>query len=325
MSDRDEFSRRSYLTIASGFGLTALSGCLRFAEAASGSTPTGTPQPTERSSDTPESGENTYDAHQFRMQSLWGDGMMRDPNTLSVSVGEQRIDVDGSWTGNDRMFYEQACARYSFELLENGEVLARTGEKILIVGYNYAMDQTEEALFVTYQPSVNDNWDIQLLLQRDDVEYSLPPTVHSSRNVLEFDLTAVDAEPGEYEWEVEIAPRSDGSRTGFPAQVGITHGSVAYVPPYSDGWYSSRSEAIATAAASSESSATPVSPPRTAQPDGLEIVDGSFHGGGSGDSSYHSKNFYIDCRPVRTFGGDVDRSFRAINHTLGTSNEFVPE
>lgn len=332
MSDGDGVNRRTYLALASGFSATTLSGCLRFSEASTETPPGGTTtpgeetdEPTERAGGAPGGGENTYDVDRFTLESLWSDGMMRRTDTLSVSTGSGGDDVDGSWTGNDEMFDEQACARYSFELLEGDEVIARTGERVLIVGYDYEMDQTEEAVFVTYQPSVNEDWDVQLLLQDGDREHALSPNVHSSRDVVEFDLTALDAESGEYEWVLEITPVSDGTPTGFTTLVGTFNNMPVYVPPYPDGFYSSRNEAIATAASHSQSSATSVGPPQTWESDGLEIVESLHHGGSSNGRQHLSRDFYIGCDSSFRFGSDVDRRFRATNLTLGTSNVFEPE
>ena len=269
-------------------------------------------------------GSETYSVNEFRLNSFDSDGSLHeveDYAKLDVETGNGRVELDGTWSGNREIFATQACGLYSFDLLEDGSVVASTGEKILIYGYQYVMAQSADAAFITYQPSVLDDWDRTLRLSYPDGEYTVTPEIRPDDGVFEFDFSSANIEPGRYEWDFEITPPD-----GFTINIATFNDRLISVSPSGDS-FPSRDEAISSAGAAANASATTVEPPQTQQGDGMEIRETGTGGGGPGDiaGEYVTRNAYVDCTSELSFGPGVSRTFRINDLTNDTSLTFTPE
>ena len=320
-------TRRRFLRLGGATGVIGLTGCLRFNSG--GESSTGTPDAqnvdTSASSDEerePSSGEDSADTYEIRKFYLdhFDDGKLEDDSLLDAQT-DKRVEIPGTWNGDAGIMSDQACARYSFDLLENGSQIASSDEKILIYGYQYEFKQSAEAAYITYHPSVRPAWDRTLRLSYPTSEETLTPTIRSTDGVFEFDFADSDIEPGRYEWILEITPPNS-----YTIEIGTFNEELLSVDPGDDSGFPSSAEAIQTVGAIANTSATQVTDPQQLSGNGLSI-ESSGHGGGTSGSTagrFLTRDVSVQSTPARTFGSGTNRQFRINNHTKGSSLTFDP-
>jgi hypothetical protein len=322
-------TRRRFLQVGGATGVVGLAGCLRLTGNDDSSTATtgeddDPPSTATATAAATQSGGETFTAERFEMNSFDSDGSVYDNQEfarLDVDTSDGQVELDGVWSGDRRTLATQACKRCSFEVLEDGSVVASTGEEILIFGYQYALAQSDDAAFITYQPSVGEDWDRTLRLSYPSGEDTVTPEVRPDDGVFEFDFSAADVDSGRYEWILEITPPN-----GFTIEIGTFNEQLISVAP-SDGSFPSRDEAMRSAGAAANSTATPVEPPQTQQGDGMEIRESGHSGGGPGDiaGQYISRDVSVECVSEIPFGPGTGRGFRVNNLTNQTAVTFTPE
>jgi len=320
-------TRRRFLRLGATTGVLGLTGCLRLSS--EGERGTGTPG--SQNTDTPassdeegelSSGENSVDTYDIRKFYLdhFDDGELEDDSSIDAQT-DKRVEIPGRWNGDADIMSDQACARYSFDLLENGSQIASSDEKILIYGYQYAFQQSTEAAYITYHPSVRPEWDRTLRLSYPNSEETITPTIRATDGVFEFDFSESDVEPGRYEWVLEITPPNS-----YTIEIGMFNEELISVDPSDESGFPSNSEAIQTVGAIANTSATQVTDPTQLSGSGLSI-ESSGHGGGSSGSTagrFLTRDVSVRSTPARTFGSDTNRQFRINNLTTGSSLTFDP-
>jgi hypothetical protein len=256
------------------------------------------------------------------MNSFDSDGSLYDDAKFDIGADGDNPELDGTWSGDRQVYETQACGRYSFDLLEDGSVLASSGEMILIYGYQYALAQSADAAFITYQPSVQDDWTYTLKLSYPEGEYTVTPEIRPDDGVFEFDFSDTDIDAGRYGWVFEITPPDS-----FTIEIGTFNEQLVSVSPSDDSSFPSTAEAIQSAGAAANATATPVKPPQTQQRDGLEISQSGHGGGGPGDiaGQYITRDISVECVSDCSFGSGVNRQFRINNLTTQTALTFTPE
>jgi hypothetical protein len=325
-----ESTRRRFLQMGGVTGVVGVAGCLRLTGTDDSSTAT-TQAPedspstaTATATATQSGGDGTFGAQRFYMNSFDSDGSVYDNQEfarLDVETSDGQVGLTGEWSGDRRTLATQACKRCSFEVLEDGSVVASTGEEILIFGYQYALAQSDDAAFITYQPSVREDWDRTLRLSYPSGEYTVTPEIRPDDGVFEFDFSAADVDAGRYEWILEITPPN-----GFTIEIGTFNEGLISVSP-SDGSFPDSEEAIRSASAAANATPTPVEPPQTQQGDGMEIRESGHSGGGPGDiaGQYISRDVSVNCLLDIPFGSGSGRAFRVNNLTNQISVTFTPE
>jgi len=131
------------------------------------------------------------------------------PSEIGLDVGSdgEHVRLRGTWTGDRDLFGRQAFSRYAVELLEDGEVIGTTGDGLFGTGYAWGAKQTREELFVTRQPSTNEDWHVELRVG----ESAFDPVASQSgdhlvdEGVFRVDLTGLDLESGQYDWSLLVA------------------------------------------------------------------------------------------------------------------------
>lgn len=323
-------TRRRFLRLGGMAGTLGVAGCLRLSgtNSPTATTESGQTDATDDAASTATtagttrtSGE-TFDAEQFYMTMFDSDGSLYDDAKLDVHTADEDLELGGTWSGDRRVFSSQACARYSFDLLESGSPVASTGEQILVFGYQYALAQSADAAFITYQPSVGADWDHTLNLTYRDGEHTITPEIRSDEGVFEFDFANSDIDPGRYAWTFEITPPDS-----FTIEIGTFNERLVSVSPNDSDSFPSRDEAMQNAAEAANAEATPVSPPQTTRGNGLETRESGHGGGGPGDiaGQYITRDVRVECESDCSFGPGTDRQFRINNRTTQTSLTFTPE
>lgn len=324
-------SRRWYLSMVGLAGYTGLSGCLRMSESSAettASTTARTSTSTETvdtttsadSSATTQTDPAVYDVETFYLDNFERNGDRRESDGLLVRTESERVDIDGSWAGNDQLFSNQACARYSFDVLEGASVVASSEQRVLIFGYQYAIAQSAEAFFITHQPSVDPDWDRTLILSYPDGEHRVTPEVRPEEGVFRYDFSEGGVDPGRYSWTLEITPPDS-----FTIEIGTFTEELVDVDPES-GSYPSTQDATKRAGDVANASATVVKPPEPVENTELEVDESGHSGGSGGDTTgqYLTRNAKVRCGSECQFGPGTDRRFRIRNHTDGTSLTFAP-
>ncbi|WP_336338636.1 hypothetical protein [Haloarcula brevis] len=318
------------LKLGGAVGIGHTSGCLRLqggsaeeeTEASNPSTaPNTEPRTIEEDRTDSAVASGTHEIERFYLDHF-DDGELRDAGTLYARVNGNRTEIEGVWRGDTSIMSSQACARYSFELLEDGSVIESSGEKLLIYGYQYVFAQSTDAAFITHQPSISADWDRTLRLSYPSGEYEVTPDVRPDDGVFEFDFADSDVEPGRYDWLLELTPPDS-----YTIEIGTFFDQLIQVNPPEDSPFPSRSEAMQDAGAVSRPSATPVQPPQTMSDGRLRIQDSGHGGGTSGDTTgrFLTRDVGIECASGCQFGAETNRQFRINNLTSGTSLTFTPE
>jgi hypothetical protein len=136
-------------------------------------------------------------------------------DSLSVMTpgGEQWNSVSGSWSfnGGPPVFTGQAFAKYRVDLYDGGtsstDIISSTNERIFGTNYRWKSAQSAEKLFVTRQPSVSNDWYVILLLGDIYEPVATAEARHlSDSQLLSFNLTDLNADPGQYHWELHFRP-----------------------------------------------------------------------------------------------------------------------
>lgn len=317
--------RRSVLAL---FGTALSTGCLRLG-------PADEETATSAGRDVPDTDDGTPTQSEplavtrFYADSPFEEGELRDPNTLPARAGDRQPDFVGSWEGQPGLFGRQFCANYSFDMLENGAPIASSATKTLIHSYVYRTRQTEDSLFITYQPSVNEAWDPTVVLSYSESSYRLKPTIRPEEGVFEVDLSGSDVPPGRYRWGLEITPQDETGPTGLSLNIGNFSETLISVKP-DQGEFLARDAAITQAGRAANDSAISVRPPDDSTSDGLTITGSGVGGGtanveGLDDVRETSQGFSVLCEPPLAFGGGAGRRLRINNVTTGESLTFTPD
>lgn len=120
--------------------------------------------------------------------------------------------LEGEWSGDEDLFRRYPFGTYSVELIEDGDTVAHTGERIAASGYAWLGAQSASSLFVTRHNMVPEEWYVELNVGRPPDEVgSIEAIHHPDDHVFEFAFDTIDADPGTYPWELtirdsEIAP-----------------------------------------------------------------------------------------------------------------------
>ncbi|MGB9950794.1 hypothetical protein ACOZ4F_00075 (plasmid) [Haloarcula marismortui] len=323
-------SRRDLLKIGGAVGIGHTAGCLRL-QGDSGGEETVTPNPStdttteaqlvdENAAGTSAASSGSHEINRFYLDHF-DDGNLRDTETLYARANGNRVEINGTWEGDTSIMSRQTCARYSFEVLEDGSVIASSGEKLLIYGYQYVFAQSTEAAFITHHPSISAEWERTLRLSYPSGESEVTPEVRPDEGVFEFNFADSNVEPGRYDWILEITPPNS-----YTIEVGTFFDQLIQVNPPEDSPFPSSSEAMQDAGAVSNSSATLVQPSQKTTNDGLRIQDSGHGGGTSSDTTgrFLTRDVGIECSTGCAFGAEANRKFRINNLTSGTSLTFTP-
>jgi hypothetical protein len=324
-------ARRKYL--AGVLGVTGLSGCLRLTGSNENSgnqaetTDASTRQDRTTSQQDRSSGSgDSYRVERFSLNFIDADGSL-EGETAQIQDAQSGdfLDIDVSWDGSREVFSNQAAARYSFEVVQEGTTLARTGERILILGYQFGVQQTQDSLFVTYQPSIRDSWRYEVKLFNPTNEYTATPEIRPDDGVFELPFEDAGIEDGSYNWTLNITPTDGGEETGPTINLGTFEESLIAVGAETD--MPNRDETIEYVGQFADSEAVSVEPPQNSNSDGLTISDGGGHSGTNGPqrSEFLSQSFQVRCQPDPIeIGGGTGRRFRINNSTTGDSLDVVP-
>lgn len=323
-------TRRKYL-IADIGGMTGTSGCLRLAENSDTAEGQGrtTGESTQQNQTTPsqaQSNRTEYLVERFGNNYIDANGLLEGEQVQirDAQTGDF-LDIDVSWNGSQDIFTRQSFARYSFEVIEEGTTIAQTGERILPIGYQFAVQQTQDSLFVTYHPSVQPSWQYEVNLFNPTNEYTVTPEIRVDEGVFELPFADAGIEDESYKWKLNITPTDSGEDIGPTIELGVFEDSLIAVG--SDSEMTGREETINYVGQFAEQDVVSVQPPQTEQSDGLVISAGGGHSGTNGPqrSEFLSTNLNIRCRPEPIkIGGDTNRRFRINNLTTNESLEFTP-
>lgn len=320
--------RRAYLKTVGGLGAASAAGCLRLSDGDGSVTPVSDDQSgTATANGAGSSGggaTDQYEVTSFYTGFVDSDGAIGSDTPLGVLVDDNRQELAGAWEGDEAVFSAQAAARYSFDVLQGDSVVASSAERVLIYAYQYVLAQSSDTCFITYQPSIRREWDHVLRLFYQDDEYTLSPEILPERNVFAFDLAGSEAAPGRYQWALEITPTDGPTETGFPLVIGTFDDENLVAVPPNDGSYPTREDAIATAGAPANASATAVQPPERREGNGLQMRESGHRGGSTGSTEgyFISRDVAVDCTDRCAFGGGAASRFRINNATTGTSLTF---
>lgn len=299
-------TRRRFLKTVGLASVGSLTGCLRFA----GNAP-------------------TYTVTSFSLAAMnYEIDDLRNAEALRVDVesDSDSTEIPGSWEGEYDLIREQSCAGYRFDVLEGDSKVATTAGRILVLNYQFAVEQTRGSFFITAQPSVGSDWELSFRLKHPEHEYTLTPSVRPSDGVFEIDLTNSNIEPGRYQWNFTITPPNADPFKLRP--VGDTIELVSVKTANSEE-FPSRSDAITTAGKPSNTSATQVASSTQTQSEGLSIK-GSVGTRGrilreDPVVAELSSNIEATLESPMEFGGNVGRRFRISNQTTGKQLVFDPE
>lgn len=178
----------------------------------------------------PASGSERYDVEGFDVETD-GEGQLRDDAPqFDVAGSDDPISISGSWSGDFQLFTHQPFARYVVELVEGGSVVGETAGRIYGKGYQFGLDQTETTAFLTRQHPVREDWQATFFLGNAfQPEDSVTATHRPDDGVFEIDLTALDVDPGEYDWAFQLSgPDSGGSQQRY-VQLRSAFGNTVYV------------------------------------------------------------------------------------------------
>lgn len=178
----------------------------------------------------PESGTTAYDIAEVKVDTQGG-GELRDQTPRFDAVSGDEATIPGSWSGDLQLFMHRPFATYVVELLEDGTVVGETGGHIYGKAYQYGVDQTRETAFVTRQGSVSEDWQAVFQLGRGFDSPASTDAIHRpGTGVFEIDLTALDAESGEYKWSLRLSPPDARNRYDQFITLSSLFGNTVYVP-----------------------------------------------------------------------------------------------
>lgn len=179
----------------------------------------------------PDAGTETYEADRIKVDTRASGTLREDTPTLYVPDREEStVNLPGAWSGDDELFRHQTFARYVVELVENDTVVGATAGGVFANGYRWGMDQTRDAAFVTRQPGVRADWYAEFRLgELYEPEGRVEAIHRPDAGVFEVDLTALDAEPGEYEWRLHVSDEPGGSRLDRFVELSPSFGNTVFV------------------------------------------------------------------------------------------------
>lgn len=319
-------TRRNILRTTSGVTIATLAGCLRLTEDEEVAQPSGGTETPSGTGDGDESrdggmGEQTYTidefhpvADSFQFNRDEGD-VVADPSALAArTTSGDTISIDGQWNGDEQLFAHQACALYSFEILENDTVVLASNEQVLMIYYLFRAVQTAEELFVTCQPSVNQEWDSNLTLTGAQDTGNVPAQINRDQRVFEIDLSQADVRPGGYDWQLEVTPPNNHTFV-----IGGNYEDLISVGADETDGFPSRTEAIAEASEPSDTSADSVASPGDAVAD-LTIGQKAYYFGEIESTRNITRDISVQCPSGCDF--TPDHALRVNNLTTSTSLSF---
>ena len=139
-----------------------------------------------------------------------GSGALRDetPKFYDEQREETATYLTGEWRGDVDMFGASPFGNYVITLLENGDEIAKTGNRVHGIGYQWQFDQTEQTAFFTRHSAVNQDWEAALIVgeQRTEVLANHLP----DEQVFAFDIGKLDLDSGRYRWQFELREPNTG-------------------------------------------------------------------------------------------------------------------
>lgn len=147
----------------------------------------------------PDSSSGSILIDRFLIEIQGEGGLESQTPRFSVSQGDF-AELEGSWDIEDQLFEQNIFGRYVVELREKETVIGVTGADTIAIGYQWGMEQTAEAVFITRHPMVDEAWTIEFSL--DDVDQTVEGTHRPDEDVFEIDLTQFDTASNLYSWEL---------------------------------------------------------------------------------------------------------------------------
>jgi hypothetical protein len=130
------------------------------------------------------------------------------PSTIGLQVGDgsEHVSMSGTWTGDREIFNTQTFCAYEVDLLEGGTRIGGTTPKVYGIRYNWGAKQTADELYVTRQPSVDEEWIAELFIGKNTFESKARQKAEHlvEDDVFRVDLSAIDLDSGQYGWTLLI-------------------------------------------------------------------------------------------------------------------------
>lgn len=162
-----------------------------------------------------------------------GEGNLNDaaPSLTVPDREETTVSPSGTWSGDHDLFKRQTFATYVIELLEDATVVGTTGGRVIGIGYQWDLAQTESTAFVTRHPSVREDWHAELRLGDRPFDYvdSVTAAHRPDSDVFEVDLTELDVDPGEYNWRLHLSESEGDNRHDRFIEFSSTFGHTVVV------------------------------------------------------------------------------------------------
>lgn len=273
-------------------------------------------------------GGEIYEVERFEyVNSFESDGRLVDDNIKVQTISGERIDIPGNWAGDSDILSDQAYAARSFDILEGDSTVSSTDIKLIPWGYEFVMEQTPDNIYITYQPSVADHWEFRMTLGTQQNPKAIAPAeIMSNEKVFKIKKSDFNVESGQYDWFLNINPRSGVSSFEFPVKIGRLNGSSISIGFDDPDAYPSSEEAITSAASVANESAIEVELPDGSNEGSLEL-DGGHRGGTVYDSEAYfiGRGIKVICDGYCEFGPGIDRKFRINNSTTDKEFIFTPE
>jgi hypothetical protein len=307
--------RRKLLGATLGATVTSLTGCLRLRDGEESEPPSG--------DGSGETTERTYTidgfypvSDSFRFNRVGG-GVTAEPSELHArTMSKGLIEIEGRWEGDEQLFTRQACALYSFEVLENDSVILSSNKQILMVYYLFRAVQTDDTLYVTCQPSVSPEWESNLILTGAQDSGNAPAEIDQNQGVFEIDLSQADVRPGDYNWKLEVTPPNNHT-----FEIGDSYEDLISVGADEADGFRSQTEAIEKASEPSNMSAKAVeSPPSDDTATDLTIEGKAYYFGEIQSTRNVTRDVSVQCSSGCEF--TPEHALRINNLTSGTSITF---
>lgn len=130
------------------------------------------------------------------------------PSTIGLNVGtdSEHVSISGTWTGDRDIFNTQAFCAYEVDLLDGGARIGGTTPKVYGIRYNWGAKQTADELYVTRQPSADEEWIAELFIGENTFESKARQKAEHvvADDVFRVDLSAIDLDSGQYGWTLLI-------------------------------------------------------------------------------------------------------------------------
>ncbi|WP_424003363.1 hypothetical protein ACOZ4I_04250 [Haloarcula salina] len=128
---------------------------------------------------------------------------------LDVGADSEHVFISGTWTGDRDIFNTQTFCAYEVDLLEGGTRIGGTTPKVYGIQYNWGAKQTPDELYITRQPSVDEEWTAELFVGENTFEAKARQTCEHvvEDDVFRADLSAIDLDPGQYGWSVLVGTK----------------------------------------------------------------------------------------------------------------------